>query len=66
MLSTLMYQNIRRSNKPLSIKENCEWLYILMSIQSLLDKNPLHHEPGQEKNLSPEEIEPIIKYHGKN
>jgi ubiquitin-protein ligase len=25
---------------------------ILMSIQSLLDSNPLHHEPGQERNVS--------------
>jgi len=25
---------------------------ILLSIQSLLDSNPLHHEPGQETNLS--------------
>ena len=25
---------------------------ILLSIQSLLDNNPLHHEPGQEKNVS--------------
>ena len=25
---------------------------ILLTIQSLLDKNPLHHEPGQEKNVS--------------
>ena len=23
---------------------------VLLTIQSLLDKNPLHHEPGQEKN----------------
>lgn len=26
---------------------------VLMSIQSLLDNNPLHNEPGQEKNFSP-------------
>ena len=25
---------------------------ILLTIQSLLDNNPLHHEPGQEKNIS--------------
>lgn len=25
---------------------------ILLTIQSLLDNNPLHHEPGQEKNVS--------------
>jgi len=25
---------------------------VLLTIQSLLDKNPLHHEPGQEKNVS--------------
>jgi ubiquitin-protein ligase len=25
---------------------------VLLSIQSLLDNNPLHHEPGQEKNVS--------------
>ena len=25
---------------------------VLLSIQSLLDNNPLHHEPGQEKNIS--------------
>ena len=25
---------------------------VLISIQSLLDNNPLHHEPGQEKNVS--------------
>lgn len=26
---------------------------VLLTIQSLLDKNPLHHEPGQEKNETP-------------
>ena len=25
---------------------------VLLTIQSLLDKNPLHHEPGQEKNVT--------------
>ena len=25
---------------------------VLLTIQSLLDNNPLHHEPGQEKNVS--------------
>ena len=25
---------------------------ILLTIQSILDDNPLHHEPGQEKNIS--------------
>ena len=26
---------------------------VLLCIQSLLDKNPLHHEPGHEKNNTP-------------
>ena len=24
---------------------------VLLTLQSLLDENPLHHEPGQEKNI---------------
>tara|TARA_B100000214_G_scaffold289083_1_gene218674 strand:+ start:1854 stop:2564 length:711 start_codon:yes stop_codon:yes gene_type:complete len=41
---------------------------VLLSIQSLLDKNPLHHEPGQEKNMSSTNklYNEIIKYESLN
>ena len=41
---------------------------VLLTIQSLLDNNPLHHEPGQEKNVSPTNTiyNEIIKYESYN
>ena len=41
---------------------------VLLSIQSLLDDNPLHHEPGQEKNTSYTNnlYNDIIKYESLN
>ena len=41
---------------------------ILMTIQSLLDNNPLHHEPGQEKNNSSSNTlyNEIIRYESLN
>lgn len=37
---------------------------VLLTIQSLLDKNPLHHEPGQEKNNGEQNklYNDVIKY----
>lgn len=41
---------------------------VLLTIQSLLDDNPLHHEPGQEKNISYTNTlyNEIIKYESLN
>lgn len=41
---------------------------VLLTIQSLLDNNPLHHEPGQEKNVSYTNTlyNEIIKYESLN
>jgi len=41
---------------------------ILLTLQSLLDSNPLHHEPGQEKNVSNENIlyNQVIEYESIN
>jgi ubiquitin-protein ligase len=41
---------------------------ILLTLQSLLDENPLHHEPGQEKNVGNTNIlyNEIIKYESLN
>ena len=41
---------------------------VLLTIQSLLDNNPLHHEPGQEKNVSHTNIlyNEIIRYESYN
>ena len=41
---------------------------VLLTIQSLLDNNPLHHEPGQEKNIGHTNTlyNEIIKYESLN
>ena len=41
---------------------------VLLTLQSLLDNNPLHHEPGQEKNIGHTNIlyNEIIKYESLN
>ena len=41
---------------------------VLLTLQSLLDENPLHHEPGQEKNIGHTNIlyNEIIKYESLN
>ena len=41
---------------------------VLITIQSLLDNNPLHHEPGQENNNSPQNelYNQVIKYESIN
>ena len=41
---------------------------VLLTLQSLLDENPLHHEPGQEKNVGHTNIlyNEIIKYESLN
>ena len=41
---------------------------VLLTIQSLLDKNPLHHEPGQENNNTKQNdlYNEVIKYESIN